>query len=114
MSPTGAIMAEAPRAPLTRLAICVTGHRRANAAMAGSSAAVANQLEALFDEIAAHVAAEASSLAEVAPIRVHTLLADGVEQIAAAGAVARGWWPVSTFPFPNLPASKPPHSRHSH
>ena len=99
ISSNGASMAEAPRAPLARLAIGVTGHRHAHAAMAGNSAAVADQLEALFDEIAAHVAADASSLAEVAPVRLHTLLADGVDQMAAAAAVARGWDLVVPLPF---------------
>jgi hypothetical protein len=92
-------MAEAPGAPLARLAIGVTGHRRAHAAMAGNSAAVAGQLEALFTEIAKQVATEASTLAGVAPIRLHALLADGVDQIAATAAIARGWELVVPLPF---------------
>ena len=92
-------MAEAPGAPLARLAIGVTGHRRAHAAMTGNSEAVARQLEALFTQIAGYVAAEANSLAAVGPIRLHTLLADGVDQLAAASATARGWELVVPLPF---------------
>ena len=92
-------MAEAPCAPLARLAIGVTGHRRAHTAMAGNSEAVAHQLEALFSEIAQHVETESSSLAGIAPIRLHTLLADGVDQLAAASATKRGWELVVPLPF---------------
>jgi hypothetical protein len=67
--------------------------------MAGKSDAVAVQLEALFTEIAAQVALEARTMAGVAPIRLHTLLADGVDQIAAASAEARGWELVVPLPF---------------
>ena len=92
-------MAEAPCAPLARLAIGVTGHRRAHAGMAGKSAAVAAQLEELCTQIAAQAAVEARTLAGVAPIRLHTLLADGVDQLAAAGATVRGWELVVPLPF---------------
>ena len=92
-------MAEAPSAPLARLAFGVTGHRRAHAGMVGNSEAVADQLEALFTQIARQVATEASNLGEVAPVRLHTLLADGVDQLAAASAIARGWELVVPLPF---------------
>ena len=92
-------MAEAPGAPLARLAIGVTGHRRAHAAMTWNCEAVARQLEDLFTKIAGHVAAEANSLAAVGPVRLHTLLADGVDQLAAASATARGWELVVPLPF---------------
>ena len=92
-------MAEAPSAPLARLAIGVTGHRQAHAAMVGKGDVVAQQLGALFNIIAAQVAAEAETLAGIAPVRLHTLLADGVDQIAAAAATARGWELVVPLPF---------------
>ena len=92
-------MAEAPAAPQARLAFGVTGHRRAHAGMVGNSEAVADQLEALFTQIAQQVAAEACSLGGVAPVRLHTLLADGVDQLAAASAIARGWELVVPLPF---------------
>ncbi len=92
-------MAEAPGVPLARLAIGVTGHRRAHSALAQRGAPVAQQLDTLFDQIAGYVAAEASSLGEVGPVRLHTLLADGVDQIAAAAATARGWELVVPLPF---------------
>ena len=92
-------MAEAPGAPLARLAIGVTGHRRAHAAMADKSDQVAAQLEALFSAIAAQVEMEAATLTGVGAIRLHTLLADGVDQLAAASAKARGWELVVPLPF---------------
>jgi len=92
-------MAEAPGAPLARLAIGVTGHRRAHAALTGKGDAVAAQLEALFDAIAKQVEIEAATLVEVGPVRLHTLLADGVDQIAATSATARGWELVVPLPF---------------
>ena len=92
-------MAEAPAAPLARLAIGVTGHRRAHPALACTGEAVAAQLELLLSEIAAQVDGQAETLGEIAPIRLHTLLADGTDQVAAASAVARGWDLVVPLPF---------------
>ena len=92
-------MAEAPAAPLARLAIGVTGHRRAHPAMTGTEAAVRNQLEALLDAVSAQVGIEAQTLGGAGPVRLHTLLADGIDQIAAASAVARGWDLAVPLPF---------------
>jgi len=92
-------MAEAPAAPLARLAIGVTGHRRAHPALALTGEAVAAQLELLLSGIAAQVDSQAATLGEIAPIRLHTLLADGVDQVASAIAVARGWDLVVPLPF---------------
>ena len=95
-------MAEAPGAPLTRLAVGVTGHRRGHPAMADKSDQVAAQLEALFSAIAAQVEIEAATLVAVGPVRLHTLLADGVDQIAAGLATARDWELVVPLPFGRL------------
>ena len=92
-------MAEAPRAPLARLAIGVTGHRRAHVGLTGKSDTVAAQLEQVFATIAAQTEIEAATLVAVGPVRLHTLLADGVDQIAAALAIARGWELVVPLPF---------------
>ena len=92
-------MAEAPAAPLARLAIGVTGHRRAHPALVGAGEAVAAQLELLLSAVAAQVDGQAATLDEIAPIRLHTLLADGVDQVAAASAIARGWDLVVPLPF---------------
>ncbi|MFM5947646.1 MAG: hypothetical protein ACKOPM_00220 [Novosphingobium sp.] len=92
-------MAEAPAAPLARLSIGVTGHRRAHPAMAGNEAQVRQRIEALLDAIAAHAAAEARTLGAIGPVRLLTLLADGIDQIAAGSAVARGWDLVVPLPF---------------
>lgn len=67
--------------------------------MSGKGDAVAAQLETLFSAIAAQVEIEAATLVEVGPVRLHTLLADGVDQLAAASATARGWELVVPLPF---------------
>src|SRR5580765_4278598 len=92
-------MAEAPAAPLPRISIGVTGHRRGHPAMAGRTAAVTAQLEALLSLVAAQVEIEAQDLGPLGQVRLHTLLADGADQCAAASAVARGWELAVPLPF---------------
>ena len=92
-------VAEAPTGPLPRLAIGVTGHRLGHAAMSSTRAAIALQLEGLFDEIGGLVAAEARTLGGIAPSRLLTLLADGVDQMAAEFALTRGWELAVPLPF---------------
>ena len=92
-------MAEAPTGPLPRLAIGVTGHRLGHPAMAHTRAAVTSQLEALFDQLDTLVAGEARTLGDIAPSRLLALLADGVDQMAAEFALARGWELAVPLPF---------------
>lgn len=91
----------APPPPAVRLALAVTGHRETNAAFAGNRAAIAATLTRLFDVAAAAVAAEAPhiGLGGCAPTRLHSMLVDGVDQIAADAALARGWELVAPLPF---------------
>ena len=84
-----------------RLALGITGHRPANAAYAAHEATIAATLDRLFDVIGEAVAAEAPhlGLGGGAPTRLHSMLVDGVDQLAAAGALARGWQLVAPLPF---------------
>jgi hypothetical protein len=83
----------APSAPELRFSVGVTGHREGNAAFARNRPAVEAALVQVFDVIARAVGAEA------APVRLHCLLSDGVDQLAARGALARGWELVAPLPF---------------
>jgi hypothetical protein len=66
--------------------------------MARGAAEVEQTLAAIFDLIAAAVSKEIGSEG-VARTRLHTLLADGVDQIAADEALRRGWETIAPLPF---------------
>ena len=89
----------APPPPVVRLALGVTGHREPNSAFAANRAAVAAAIAGIFDVIAAATAATAPGLGGAAPTRLHSLLVDGVDQIAAEEALSRGWQLVAPLPF---------------
>lgn len=91
----------APPPPRVRLSLGVTGHRQANAAFAANLAGVERALAEVLDHIAAVVAAtpEVLGAGSVAPIRLHSILANGADQIAAEMALVRGWELVSPLPF---------------
>jgi hypothetical protein len=90
-----------PPPPPVRLALGVTGHRPGNAAYAQNEAAIMATLGRLFDVIANAVAAETPhlGLGGGAATRLHSMLVDGVDQIAALEAIARGWDLVAPLPF---------------
>ena len=90
-----------PPRPRVRLALGVTGHRASHPAFAANRDRIAGALTDILDRIA--VAMEAAPLVfgpnSKAPARLHTLLADGVDHLAAEMALARGWELVSPLPF---------------
>ncbi len=86
-------------APSVRLCLGVTGHRAGNGAFAANQARIEAVLGEILDLIQIAIAAESSDLVRLAPARVHSLLADGVDQMAAQMALARGWELVSPLPF---------------
>ena len=92
---------DAPPPPPVRLALGVTGHRTANASFRANEAAIIAVLDRLFDLVAVSVAAESPQLGlgGGAATRLHTMLVDGVDQIAAGMALARGWQLVAPLPF---------------
>jgi hypothetical protein len=81
----------APSAPIAALSVGVTGHRETNPTFAANRADVAAAMEAVMDAL--------SAAGGSAPVRLHTLLVDGVDQLAAASALARGWALVAPLPF---------------
>jgi hypothetical protein len=86
-----AISASAP--PSLRFSLGVVGHRAIHPAFAANSARIETTITAIFDAISAALSAQPSS------VRLHTLLVDGVDQMAAHGALARGWELVAPLPF---------------
>lgn len=95
----------APPPPRVRLSLTVTGHRTANAAFAANRARIDAVLATIFAAIDAAVAAEPSMSQSVpgqgplAPTRLHSMLVDGLDQLAAAQAIDKGWELVAPLPF---------------
>jgi hypothetical protein len=91
----------APPPPHVRLCIGVTGHREDNPAFAAHRSEIQAHLDHVLDLIGRAVADEPTprGAGAIAPIRLHCLLADGTDQMAAAGALARGWHLVAPLPF---------------
>ena len=90
----------APPPPRIRLSIGVTGHREGNAAFAANRVAIEATLTAIFDAITAAVAAEPPLLGpdSLAPTRLHSMLVDGLDQMASHQALSRGWELVAPLP----------------
>lgn len=83
----------APLPPPIALSIGVTGHRIGNAAFSANRARIERVLADIMDRI------DAAAAAAAAPIRLHSLLTDGVDQIAARHALDHGWELVAPLPF---------------
>jgi hypothetical protein len=106
-------LTSAPPPPLVRLSLGVTGHRETNPAFAAHRDAAEAALAEVFARIDATVGAEAETLGAVAPVRLHNLLASGIDQLAAAAALRRGWELVAPLPFGrtlNLAINALPHT----
>jgi hypothetical protein len=76
-----------------RLSIGVTGHRAGNAAFSANRGRIETVVGQLFDLI------ESSSTEASAPTRLHCLLADGSDHLAAHAGLLRGWELVAPLPF---------------
>lgn len=88
----------APPVPPARLNLAVTGHREGNAAFAANRSGVEVVLTEILGIIADAVKAEAAH-GVVATTRFHSMLAEGVDLIAAEQALARGWELIAPLPF---------------
>jgi hypothetical protein len=91
----------APLPPSVRLCVGVTGHRENNPAFAAHRAEIETALAQVLDLIEAAVAGEQPTpgTGAIAATRLHCLLADGADQLAATSALARGWELVVPLPF---------------
>jgi hypothetical protein len=78
------------------LALGITGHRASNPSFCAHAPAIAEALRALF----ARIDAVADGLPGArGAVRLHSLLVDGTDQIAAELALAQGWELVVPLPF---------------
>ncbi|MFN7610489.1 MAG: hypothetical protein ACK5QX_06060, partial [bacterium] len=95
------ILFSVPAAPAIRLCLGVTGHREANPAFSVNRAAIEEALSQVFDMFDMAVAQERLTQPHktVAPTRMHSLLVDGLDQIAARQAKNRDWELVAPLPF---------------
>lgn len=90
----------APAAPGVRLCLGVAGHRADHPSYGPRAARIAAAMARVLDLIDAALAAVPGPFgAPLAPSRMHSMLADGADQIAAREALARGWDLVAPLPF---------------
>jgi hypothetical protein len=91
-------MTLAPTSPPIRLSLALTGHREGNATFAANRAAIVAQLDVIFSQIAASAVDSADQLGALAPIRLHSLVADGTDQIGLILGEQLGWELVAPLP----------------
>lgn len=90
----------APPLPEVRLSIGVTGHRAAHASYAPHASRIEPALRSVFDLIARIVGTVTPPFGQpFGPIRMHSVMADGTDQLAMREALARGWETVALLPF---------------
>ncbi len=86
--------------PAVRLCIGVTGHRADHPSYAPHAARIEAAMHRVLDLIAGMVEAVPPPFGvPFAPIRMHSVMADGTDQLAAREALARGWEIVALLPF---------------
>lgn len=91
---------EAPATPSVRLNIGVTGHRVDHPSYTPHAARIEAAMHGVLDLIGRIVASMTPPFgAPFAPIRMHSVMADGTDQLAAREALARGWEIVALLPF---------------
>jgi hypothetical protein len=92
---------EAPAPPRLRLSVGVTGHRHGNAAFVANLEGIEATLRVVFDAVDRVLAAAPALLGPgpPSPPRLHSLLAEGADQLAAALALERGWDLSAPLPF---------------
>ena len=78
------------------LALGITGHRATNPTYGAHAAAIGEALAGLFAQIEAIAAALPGARGAV---RLHSLLVDGTDQVAAECALAQGWELAVPLPF---------------
>jgi hypothetical protein len=90
----------APHPPRVRLSLGVTGHRQGHPAYAANLARIEAVLQHVLDLIDAGLTETPPPFgAPYAPVRMHSLLAEGADQLCARAALARNWELVAPLPF---------------
>lgn len=87
--------------PRVRLSLGVTGHRASHPAYQRNEERITATLAQILDQIAAAVAEEPEPFGpgSLAATRLHSMLADGVDQALAQQALSRGWELIAPLPF---------------
>ena len=88
----------APASPRARICVGISGHREDNAAFMVNRQQVERVLRNILDLIDQAAEREGASGGASAP-RMHSLLAEGADQMAADAALERGWKLVAPLPF---------------
>lgn len=90
----------APSVPSAHLNLGITGHRATHPLLAVNAAAIEAVLMEVLDilEKAAATATEAQATDGTARTRLHSMLADGADQLAAREALRRGWALIAPLP----------------
>jgi hypothetical protein len=88
----------APPAPPARINLAITGHREGNATFATNRVRIERVLCEVLDIISEAAKAEAPHV-EIAPTRLHSMLAEGADLMAAKQALSRGWELVAPLAF---------------
>ncbi len=90
----------APHPPRARLSLGVTGHRQSHPAYSANLTRIETTLKRVLDLMDAALAETSPPFGEAsAPVRMHTLLAEGADQLCAHAALARQWELVAPLPF---------------
>jgi hypothetical protein len=88
----------APPAPPARINLAITGHREGNAAFAMNRSRIMGVLGEVLDTISD--AAKAQTLdVEIAQTRLHSMLSEGADLMAAEQALARDWDLIAPLAF---------------
>jgi len=85
-----------PQQPTCHFSLAVTGHRHSNVMLEANLTEVEDTLARLFEVIDAQLTASGQVLG---PVRLHNLLAEGVDQITTRAAQSRGWQVIAPLPF---------------
>jgi hypothetical protein len=91
----------APPAPRVRLSMGVTGHRATHALYAQNAIRIEASVREILDLIATALAVEPEPFGagSIASTRLHSMLADGADQVFANLAIERGWELIAPLPF---------------
>ena len=92
-------MVRVPPSPTLQVSIGITGHRETHPWFGANRSQIEALLAHLFAQIDQEIDRQRGELGTIAPVRVHTLLADGADQIAAGIGTERGWELVTPLPF---------------
>jgi hypothetical protein len=89
----------APPPPQARLCVGVTGHREDHPSFVARSEAIIRALDDVLYLVDAAVGGLRKKNPGLTTTRLHSLLADGTDLLAASGALQRGWELVAPLPF---------------